>query len=29
MKERAETPFHFFTRLTLTTLTGRRAGNAA
>lgn len=28
MKERAETPFHFFTRLTLTTLTGRRAGNA-
>ena len=28
MKERAETPFRFFTRLTLTTLTGRRAGNA-
>lgn len=28
MNQRAETPFRFFTRLTLTTLTGRRAGNA-
>ncbi|MBK8576012.1 MAG: hypothetical protein IPN90_10170 [Elusimicrobia bacterium] len=27
MKERAETPFRFFTRLTLTTLTGLRAGS--
>lgn len=28
MKDRAETPFRFFTRLTLTTLTGLRVGNA-